>query len=216
MKGISSQIVGFIIGTLVLVLIIFVLGYAVSAFSKMSIEVGNKAFLNWIEGGASEAKKKGDWGAGNGKELADTGSWHYYLVEVNKDIYNNITSYPNCGEVDKGCYSADGSFKVCTMHPCLCLVAADVKVFRNQINTVNSKDEIYPMVRSNLSNVLENSHTLRIIMCKDKALDELVDEDGNPIFIKVKDDGWICALGSGKFEYFKLEAKDAYIQWENS
>ncbi len=126
MRGISRQIVGFIIGTIFLVIVIFLGAYAFSLFTSFSVEVQNRHTLNTLSSGLTQAWVNGYWDSGEGFSLGDTTKKHYYIVFINSSIAQSIKKLRPCKGVDYGCVNTNLDFSLCeaTRSACLCLISS--------------------------------------------------------------------------------------------
>lgn len=204
MKQMNRQIVGFILGTVFLVIVLILLFRFLSYSSSVSVEINNRGVANWFADGIKSAYTQGGWDAGeDNKKLLNSNDKNYAVFLITSDVAKWFGSQTKCGMVDEGCYDYSADFKICnsTSSYCICLVSTDGKFNEGLYTDTCNWNTISDTEISRFRSIIENGYAIHIIQCKDMGFSGIKDK----VFIKK---GSSCVYGFGAVPLnIKLERK---------
>ena len=207
MKGISRQVIGFVVGAIFLVIVILIFAYFLSGMGSLAIRYNNIQYFHWFEGGLSSAWSQNDWVDTAGKELKNDGNKNYYVILVPNYTAKIINdTIKNRKLVSESLYTCINDNSLC-----MCLIDVDGSCFNSGLiyQSSNNMEDWNTTLVSCLNSYTDS---FEVVECKNLLLSGFYykDDDGNIKFPKILNDSTgnqIFGIGSDYHGGFEMHKK---------
>ena len=195
MKGVSRQIIGFVLGAVIFVIVLLVFAYLLSALSSSQIRFSNIQFTHWFVGGIAKAWQEGDWVDESKSYLKSDGDYNYMLAFVPNYTAKDINSSVCTQYKTSNCLKASSSFYQCIAPNTMCLCLFKLKdlgmsgLIENSYTWSSWGSDLYNDIKSTL-----NNGNGEIVDCENLLLQGINYEDSN---------------GNIKYPYIKYNGDDS-------